>query len=138
MDKRLTVRELGYERVDVVTGAVMTGVIAFFVVIACAATLHQQDVHIDDAGDAALALEPLAGAAASDLFAIGFVGAALLAIAIVPLSTAYSLAEARNEPADLDLGFSSAKVFYTGYGAMLAGAAVLVSLPGVRSCRFCT
>jgi len=131
VDKRLSTRDLGYERIDVVTGAVMTGVIAFFVVIACAATLNSQGIHIDDAGDAALALEPLAGAAASDLFAVGFVGAALLAIAVVPLSTAYSLAESRGRPADLDLGFAGARLFYVGYGAILALAAILVMLPGV-------
>ncbi len=131
VDKRLSPRDLGYERIDVVTGAVLTGVIAFFVVIACAATLHPQGVHIDDAGDAALALEPLAGSAASDLFAIGFVGAALLAIAIVPLSTAYSIAEAKAEPCDLNLGFSGARVFYLGYGAVSVGAAVLVMVPGI-------
>jgi NRAMP (natural resistance-associated macrophage protein)-like metal ion transporter len=131
VDKRLSPRDLGYERIDVVTGAVITGVIAFFVVVACAATLHQQGVHIDDAGDAALALEPLAGAAASDLFALGFVGAALLAIAVVPLSTAYSLAEAKGAPAELDLGFSGARVFYVAYGAMLGTAALLAALPGI-------
>ncbi len=131
VDKRLSPKDLKYERVDVVTGAVMTGVIAVFVVVACAATLHQSGVHIDNAGDAAQALEPLAGAAASDLFAVGFVGAALLAIAIVPLSTAYSLAEAGGRPADLDDRFSEARLFYVGYGVMLAAAALLVALPGV-------
>src|SRR3954468_22946316 len=70
VDKRLKPKDLGYERVDVVTGAVMTGVIGFFVIVACAATLHEQGVHIDTAGDAAAALEPLAGAAAGDLFAL--------------------------------------------------------------------
>ena len=66
VDKRLGVRDLGYERVDVVTGAVLTGVIGLFVVVACAATLHAQGIHVDDASDAARALEPLAGSAAHD------------------------------------------------------------------------
>ena len=131
VDKKLRPADLGFERVDVVTGAVMTGVIGLFVIVACAATLHQQGIHINDAGDAAAALEPLAGSAASDLFAIGFVGAAMLAIAIVPLSTAYSLAESQRAPADIDAKFGEAKVFYVGYGAMLALAALLVSLPGI-------
>jgi NRAMP (natural resistance-associated macrophage protein)-like metal ion transporter len=64
VDKRLTVRDLGYERVDVVAGAVLTGVIGVFIVVACAATLHQSGQQIDDARDAALALRPLAGGAA--------------------------------------------------------------------------
>ena len=131
VDKRLRPKDLGYERVDVVTGAVMTGVIGLFVIVACAATLHQSGVEVNDAGDAAAALAPLAGSAASDLFALGFVGAALLAIAIVPLSTAYSLAEARDAPRDLNRSWSEAKLFYAGYGAMLFLAAALVSLPGI-------
>ncbi len=131
VDKRLKPSDLRFERIDVVTGAVMTGVIAVFVVVACAATLHAGGIEIDTAGDAASALEPLAGAAASDLFAVGFIGAALLAIAIVPLSTAYSLAESRGRPADLDDSFSQARLFYAGYGVVLVAAAVLVALPGV-------
>jgi len=131
VDKRLQPKDLPYERVDVVAGAVMTGVIAFFVVVACAATLHASGVKIDEAADAAKALEPLAGSAASDLFAVGFLGAAILAIAVVPLSTAYSVAEARGRPADLDLHFGEARSFYVAYGVILAGAALLVALPGV-------
>lgn len=131
VDKRLTAKDLRFERIDVVTGAVMTGVIAVFVVVACASTLHVQGIHIDDAGDAARALEPFAGAAASDLFAAGFIGAALLAIAIVPLSTAYSLAESRGRPANLDDRFSEARLFYAGYLVALGLAAILVALPGI-------
>jgi NRAMP (natural resistance-associated macrophage protein)-like metal ion transporter len=131
VDKRLSPKDLGYERVDVVTGAVMTGIIGLFVIVACAATLHQHGLHIDDAGDAAAALEPLAGSAASDLFAAGFVGAALLAIAVVPLSTAYSIAEARGAKANLDLAYADAKVFYVAYGLVLGAAALLVALPGI-------
>src|SRR5262249_9448789 len=57
-DKRLKLKDLRFENVDVVVGAVLTGVIGFFVVVACAATLHVQGIEIDDAGDAAKALEP--------------------------------------------------------------------------------
>jgi Mn2+/Fe2+ NRAMP family transporter len=131
VDKKLRPSDLGYERVDVVTGAVMTGVIGLFVIVACAATLHVDGVSIDDASDAAVALEPLAGSAASDLFAVGFLGAALLAVTIVPLASAYSLAEARRAPADLDLEFGQARTFYTGYGLMLGAAAIVASIPGI-------
>ena len=94
--------DLRYERVDVVAGAVLTGVIGLFIVVACAATLHARGHHVDDARDAARALRPLAGDAAATLFGLGLVGAALLAAAIVPLSTAYSVAEASERPADLN------------------------------------
>ena len=89
VDKRLKVKDLGYERVDVVSGAVLTGVIGVFIVVACAATLHVNGQHIHEASDAAIALRPLAGSSAQTLFGLGLVGAGLLAAAIVPLSTAY-------------------------------------------------
>jgi NRAMP (natural resistance-associated macrophage protein)-like metal ion transporter len=129
-DKRITVKDLPYENVDVIVGAVLTGVIGFFIVIACAATLHVQGIDINDANDAAKALEPLAGAAASTLFGIGFLGAALLAAAVVPLSTAYSVAETAGRPADIDDTFSEAPLFYMSYGAIVLLAVAIVLIPG--------
>jgi Mn2+/Fe2+ NRAMP family transporter len=130
VDKRLTVEDLRFERVDVVVGAVLTGVIGLFVIVACAATLHAQGLVIDDAGDAAKALEPLAGSAAATLFGLGFLGAALLAAAIVPLSTAYSISETFGRRADLDDGFREARAFYLSFGAVVAVAAAIVLIPG--------
>ena len=99
-------------------------------VVACAATLHVQGIDINDAADAAKALEPLAGGTASTLFGIGFLGAALLAAAVVPLSTAYSVAEAAGRPADVDDTFREAPLFYVSFGAVVLVAAVLVLIPG--------
>lgn len=131
VDKRLKIDDLRYERIDVVVGALLTGIIGLFVVVACAATLHPAGIEINDAGDAAKALEPLAGSAASTLFALGFLGAALLAAAIVPLSTAYSISETIGRRADLDDSFSQARSFYLGFGAIVIVAAALVLIPGV-------
>ncbi len=130
VDKRLHVKDLRYERIDVIVGAVLTGVIGFFVVVACAATLHVQGIDIKDAGDAARALEPLAGALAATLFGLGFLGAALLAAAIVPLSTAYSISETLGRRADLDDSFAEARSFYLSFGGVVAVAVVLVLIPG--------
>jgi len=130
VDKRLHVKELVYERADVVVGALLTGVIGFFVVVACAATLHVEGIEINDARDAAQALEPLAGDTAATLFGLGFLGAALLAAAIVPLSTAYSVSETLGRKADLNDSFEEARSFYLSYGAVVAVAAVLVLIPG--------
>jgi Mn2+/Fe2+ NRAMP family transporter len=77
-DKRLTPHDLRDERIDVVVGATLTGIIGLFVVVACAATLHRKGIVIHDAADAALVLQPLAGRLASQLFGVGLVGAALL------------------------------------------------------------
>lgn len=130
VDKRLRADELGYERVDVVTGAVLTGVIGLFVVVACAATLHAHGRHVNDARDAAVALRPLAGSAARTLFGLGLVGAALLAAAVVPLSTAYSVAETYERRADLNDRFRDAPLFYGAYGVAVLVAVVLVLIPG--------
>jgi Mn2+/Fe2+ NRAMP family transporter len=130
VDKQLRVKDLRYERVDVITGAVLTGVIGFFVVVACAATLHVQGVEINDAGDAARALEPFVGNAAATLFGLGFLGAALLAAAIVPLSTAYSFSETLGRRADLDDSFEQARTFYLSFAGVTALAAGLVLIPG--------
>jgi Mn2+/Fe2+ NRAMP family transporter len=129
-DKRLQVKDLRYENVDVIVGAVLTGVIGLFVVVACAATLHVSGIQVDDAKDAAKALEPLAGGAASTLFGLGFLGAALLAAAIVPLSTAYSVADGAGKPCDIDDSFAEARLFYLSYGAVVVLAAILVLIPG--------
>jgi Mn2+/Fe2+ NRAMP family transporter len=130
VNKKLRVEDLRLERVDVVVGAVLTGIIGAFVVVACAATLHPAGVEIDDAADAARALEPLAGHAATALFGLGFVGAALLAASIVPLSTAYSVSEALGAPADVDDTPRQAPVFYGSFAAMVALAAGVVLIPG--------
>jgi Mn2+/Fe2+ NRAMP family transporter len=130
VDKRLRVKDLGYERVDVVTGALLTGIIGLFIVVACAATLHEAGAHVHDVRDAAVALRPLAGSLAATLFGLGFVGAALLAAAIVPLSTAYSIAEGFHRPAKVDDSFAQAPLFYCTFGALVVVAAGIVLIPG--------
>jgi len=129
VDKQLHVKDLRFERIDVIVGAVLTGVIGLFVVVACAATLHPAGVEIDDARDAAKALEPLAGDLASTLFGLGFLGAALLAAAIVPLSTAYSISETLGRRADLDDSFAEARAFYLSFAVVVIVAASIILIP---------
>jgi len=131
VDKKLTPHHLGLLRIDVITGAVLTGVIGFFVVISCAATLHAQGISITDASDAAVALEPLAGRVATELFAFGLIGAALLAASILPLSTAYSVSDIAGRPAALDDSFREAPLFYASFGAVTVIGAGLVLIPGI-------
>lgn len=131
VDKRLTRDDLKLLRVDVWTGSLLTGVIGFFVVVTCAATLHEQNISITDASNAAAALEPLAGTLAKELFAIGLIGAALLAASILPLSTAYSVSDLTGRPAALDDGPKEAPLFYATFGAITVLSAVLILIPGV-------
>jgi len=118
VDKRLTTESLPYLRVDVITGALLTGIIGFFVVVSC------------DAADAAAALEPLAGTLAKDLFAVGLIGAAVLAASILPLSTAYSVSDLTGSPAALDDDLRSAPLFYGTFALVTVIGVGLVLLPG--------
>ncbi len=129
-DKHLTVKDLRYERVDVIVGSALTGIIGFFVVVACAATLHRDGIKIHNAADAALALEPLAGKLAADLFAVGLIGAAILAASILPLSTAYSVGEFVGRETALDSGPREAPLFYGTYAAIALVGAGVVLIPG--------
>ena len=129
VDKKLRTEDLGLERVDVVTGAVLTGVIGFFVVVACAGTLHRDGRTITDAADAAVALQPLAGNAAATLFAVGLIGAALLAASILPLSTAYSVCEYAGVESALDDPYSEAKPFYVTFGLVTVVGVLIVLIP---------
>ncbi len=129
VDKRLTTADLPYLRVDVITGAVLTGVIGFFVVVACAATLYPRGVGIADAAQAAQALEPLAGRLAAELFGAGLIGAALLAASILPLSTSYVVADLTGRPAALDDRVREAPLFYGTFALVTVVGAGLVLTP---------
>jgi Mn2+/Fe2+ NRAMP family transporter len=124
------VEDLRYERIDVIVGAVLTGVIGFFVVVACAATLAPEGHSIESASDAAAALEPLAGNAASLLFGAGLLAAALLAASILPLSTAYSISETFGYESALDDPVREAPLFYGSYALIVIVAAGIVLAPG--------
>jgi NRAMP (natural resistance-associated macrophage protein)-like metal ion transporter len=130
VDKRLRERDLTFERIDVVVGAVLTGAIGLFVVVASAATLHAQGRSIADAADAAVALRPLAGSLASTLFAAGLLGAAVLAAAVLPLSTAYSVSEVLGHEAALDDSLGEAPWFYGSYALVMAVSVAVVLVPG--------
>ncbi|MEN9325526.1 MAG: hypothetical protein RL414_1280 [Actinomycetota bacterium] len=132
VDKRLTREDLKLLRVDVWTGSLLTGIIGFFVIVTCAATLNKEgSTNITDAAQAARALEPLAGTFAKALFAVGLIGAALLAASILPLSTAYSVSDLTGRPAALDDSPREAPLFYATFGAMTILGAGLILLPGV-------
>lgn len=129
-DKQLKPKDWHLARIDVVTGAILTGVIGVFVVIATTETLNKAHRHIKSAKDAAVALAPLAGHLASALFAIGLVGAGMLAAAILPLATAYSVAESLGHEGKLDGKLKTEPIFYGTFLAVTAVAAILVMIPG--------
>jgi NRAMP (natural resistance-associated macrophage protein)-like metal ion transporter len=133
VDKGLREQELQYERADVFLGSFITDVIAFFIVVATAATLFVHGHHdIADAKDAALALVPFAGASAKTLFVVGLVGASLLACAVIPLSTAYALTEAFGWERGVGRSIRQAPAFFvifTGLIVLCSGAILVPGLP---------
>ena len=131
VDKKITLASLRWERVDVVVGSVLTGVVGLSIAVACAATLHQAGVRIVDAGDAAAALRPLAGSFATLFFGVGLLGSALLAAAIVPIATSYSIAEGVGEPASLDLDSKHFHWFYAAFVGLTVAGVSVVALPGL-------
>ncbi len=131
VDKKISVSDLRWERVDVVIGSILTGVIGLSIAVACAATLHQTGSHIEEASDVAIALRPLAGSFATVLFGVGLLGASLLAAAIVPLATSYSIAEGIGAPASLDLDSHHFQYFYAAFVGLTVAAVSVVSLPGL-------
>jgi Mn2+/Fe2+ NRAMP family transporter len=115
----------------VFAGALLTNVIAAFILIACAATLYQEGVKITSAADAALALEPLAGEAAATLFAVGLLGASFLGLGVVPLSSAYSTCEAFGWETGVDWNWRDAPAFYGLLAFFIGFAALFVMIPGL-------
>jgi Mn2+/Fe2+ NRAMP family transporter len=119
-------------RWDVVLGCIVTDVIAFFIVVACAATLFKSGHgEINDAAEAALALKPFAGQFAALLFGVGLVNASLLSAAILPLATAYNICEGLGFEAGVERRFSEAPIFYSLYTALIALGAGCVLIPGL-------
>jgi len=131
VDKKITLASLRWERVDVIVGSVLTGVVGLAIAVACASTLHQAGVHIESAGDAAAALRPLAGSFATLFFGVGLLGSSLLAAAIVPIATSYSIAEGVGEPASLDLDARHFQWFYAAFVGLTVAGVSVVALPGL-------
>ena len=131
-DKGLKPEDIRASRVDVFAGALLTNVIAGVIVVACAASLwaHGQTT-ISSAADAARALQPLAGAAASVLFAVGLLGASFLGLGVVPLSSAYTTCEAFGWETGVDWNWREAPAFYGLLAFFIGFAALFVMIPGL-------
>jgi len=130
-DKGVTMKEYAYTRLDVVFGAAMGNVVSAFVIICTAATLFARGIRVESAEQAALALAPLAGAWAKQLFGIGLLGASLLAAAVLPLATTYAVCEAFGWERGVDRKASEAPMFYGLYAALIVLSAAIVLLPGL-------
>lgn len=129
VEKGIDVEKYNHARWDVLVGCIMAGVVVFFIIVACAATLHKAGTPVESAADAALALAPLAGKYCSWLFAFGLFNASLFAASVLPLSTAYYVCEGLGWEAGVNKTFSEAKQFYTLYTAIIIIGAFIVLVP---------
>jgi NRAMP (natural resistance-associated macrophage protein)-like metal ion transporter len=129
VEKGVKLRDYRLSRLDVIVGCVMTDVVAFFIIAACAATIFVAGHgKIEAPGDAALALRPLAGRAASLLFAFGLCNASLFSACILPLATAYYVCEGLGVESGINKRLREAPAFYTLYTALIAIGALAVIL----------
>lgn len=131
VDKGIREQDYGYARLDTYLGVISLNVVAFFIVVACGATLFARGVTIQDAADAAVALRPLAGPYAAGLFAIGLLNAGLFSVAIIPLSTAYAVCEAFGWEAGLDRSPREAPVFVGLFTGLIVASALVILVPGI-------
>jgi NRAMP (natural resistance-associated macrophage protein)-like metal ion transporter len=129
--KGVRIEDYPLSRLDVIIGCIVTDVVAFFIILACGATIYKAGLHIETAKDAAIALGPLAGKYASALFAFGLFNASLFAASILPLSTAYYVCEAFGWESGIDRRREEAPQFYFLYTALIVLGAGLVLIPGL-------
>jgi Mn2+/Fe2+ NRAMP family transporter len=129
VEKGVTRRQFAASRVDVIVGCILTDVVAWFIIVACAATLYVHGhTQVRDAADAAQALHPLVGEYAYILFAAGLLNASVFAASILPLSTAYVVCEGLGFESGVGKRFSEAPVFYWLYTILIvAGAGVILT-----------
>jgi Mn2+/Fe2+ NRAMP family transporter len=129
VEKGITVKDYGYTRADVFIGSLMTDIIAWFIIVACGATIFSHHIHVATVKDAALALAPLAGRYATALFALGLINASLFSASVLPLATSHYVCEALGFEAGVDRTMRQAPIFYGLYIALIVGACIIVLLP---------
>ena len=130
VEKGVTVRQLKASRLDVIVGSIFTDIVAWFIVVACAATRYTHGIRdIGIPADAANAMRPLAGDYAFILFAAGLFNASLFAASILPLSTAYTVCEGMGFEHGVDKTFKEAPFFYWLYTLLIAFGAAVVLIP---------
>lgn len=131
VEKGMDKEDLKIARSDAILGVVFANLIAAFIVISTAATLHSQGIKLNDAADAAIALAPVVGPYAKYLFAIGLFGAAMLAMGVLPLATAYSLSEALGFEKGLSRSFREAPIFLGIFSGLMIIGVVFALIPGI-------
>jgi Mn2+/Fe2+ NRAMP family transporter len=129
IEKNLKISQYKYVILDTIIGCIATIAVAFFIVVSCASTLHVNNIQINEAKDAAMALKPLAGEFASELFAFGLFIASIFSVTILPLATAFFVCEAFGFEAGIDKKWAEAPEFYFLYTFTLIISALIILFP---------
>ncbi|MCX6303934.1 MAG: Nramp family divalent metal transporter [Bacteroidetes bacterium] len=129
IEKGLKIQQYKYTLVDIIVGCTATVVVAFFIIVACASTLHAKGIVIHEAKDAAMALEPLAGAFSSHVFAFGLFIASIFSATILPLATAFYVCEAFGFEAGIDKKWKDAPEFYILYTGIIILGVIIILIP---------
>lgn len=125
-------KHYGPERLDAYAGSIFSNLMSIAMIVATAATLYVVGQHdIQSAADAAKALEPVAGSSATTLFAVGLLGASLLAAGILPLATSYAVSEAFGIPKGVNLDYRRGRTFFTLFTAFIVLGAVVALIPNI-------
>ena len=131
VEKGVRVRDLPYQRIDAVTGAVVGCIVAWFIIVTTGTVLFPQGIEVESAEAAAAALEPFAGQYAKALFAIGLVAASLLAACVLPLTTAFVICEAFGWEAGVSFTWKEAPLFKGIFTFVIVVSAVVILVPNI-------
>jgi len=131
VEKGMTKEDYPAARADAIIGVFFANIIAAFIVISTAATLHSQGLKLETAADAAQALAPVVGQYAKYLFGVGLLGASMLAMGVLPLATAYSVSEALGFEKGLSHTFREAPIFLGIFTSLILIGAVVAMIPGI-------
>jgi Mn2+/Fe2+ NRAMP family transporter len=131
VEKGISLKNLKYSKMDAIMGAIVVNIVAFFIVLACAATIYTNGIQVNNVADVSMALAPLAGQYASILFAFGFLNASLFAASILPLSTAYYVCESLGFEAGVSKSFREAPIFHGLYLGLIILAVIIILIPSI-------
>lgn len=132
VEKGVEVKELFYQRIDAITGAVVACIVAWFIIVTTGSVLYPQGIEIESAADAAAALAPFAGQYAEALFAVGLITASLLAACVLPLTTSFVICEAFGWEAGVNFSWKEAPIFKGIFTATIVMSAIVIVIPGLN------
>lgn len=131
VEKGVTLKDLFFQKIDAVTGAVVACIVAWFIIVTTGAVLFPEGIEITEAADAARALAPFAGEYAGALFAVGLVAASLLAACVLPLTTAFVICEAFGWEAGVSFKWKEAPFFKGIFTFVIAISSIIILIPSI-------